>query len=275
MVPLGSAQTIDATGLAVEGRHRRRGSAAGAGATLTVRSLVSRNRARLAKACLGSGRPMWGMRHVFIVPDGSLSLVPFAALPTGQRSYLLETGPVIHYLSAERDSFRRPSMRPTRRGLLAVGGPRSTTVASSASGQTVAYVERTDRGADRAWRWAACGGLQSVTFQPLGGTLREVRDLSGLWKANPTTESGASRPRGPRRERSRFNGMPQVTGPARRHARLLPERDCAADPAALAGRWAVDGRRPATVENPLLLSGLALAGANRRASAGRTKTTAS
>ena len=62
-------------------------------------------------------------RMVLIVPDGALGLVPFAALPVGQRSYLLETGPVIHYLSAERDLVKPPSARAAQRGLLAMGGP--------------------------------------------------------------------------------------------------------------------------------------------------------
>ena len=41
--------------------------------------------------------------RVFVVPDGALHLVSLAALPTAASSYLVETGPVIHYLSAERD----------------------------------------------------------------------------------------------------------------------------------------------------------------------------
>ena len=69
-------------------------------------------------------RPHLGdARRVLIVPDGALSLVPFAALPTGERSYLLETGPVIHYLSAERDLVSSPPSGAARHGLLAVGGP--------------------------------------------------------------------------------------------------------------------------------------------------------
>ena len=44
-----------------------------------------------------------GAKSVFLVPDGVLQLVNFAALPVDQTSYLIETGPLIHYLSAERD----------------------------------------------------------------------------------------------------------------------------------------------------------------------------
>ena len=52
--------------------------------------------------------------RVFIVTDGLLNLVPFSALPVGQRSYLLESHIVLHYLSAERDlvpASRHPDTR--------------------------------------------------------------------------------------------------------------------------------------------------------------------
>ena len=61
--------------------------------------------------------------HVFIVPDGALHLVSFAALPAASR-YLVETGPVIHYLSAERDLIGAAMIfAGGRKGLLAVGNP--------------------------------------------------------------------------------------------------------------------------------------------------------
>ena len=42
-------------------------------------------------------------KRVFVVPDGALNFVSLAALPVGESSYLVERGPVLHYLSAERD----------------------------------------------------------------------------------------------------------------------------------------------------------------------------
>ena len=41
--------------------------------------------------------------RVFVVPDGAIGLVPLAALPAKDTSYLLEHSPPISYLSAERD----------------------------------------------------------------------------------------------------------------------------------------------------------------------------
>ena len=48
--------------------------------------------------------------QVFIVPDGALNLLPFAALSAKDGRYLVETGPTLHYLSAERES-RGPRCR--------------------------------------------------------------------------------------------------------------------------------------------------------------------
>jgi hypothetical protein len=58
---------------------------------------------------------------VFIVPDGPLSLVNFAALPTGKSNYLIETAPHLHLLSAERDLLT--SGEAGGSGVLAVGDP--------------------------------------------------------------------------------------------------------------------------------------------------------
>ena len=61
---------------------------------------------------------------MLIVPDGALNLVPLAALPVGSSAYLIERGPVIHYLSAERDVVVEDgAARRTGVGLLSLGGP--------------------------------------------------------------------------------------------------------------------------------------------------------
>src|SRR5205085_2704379 len=58
---------------------------------------------------------------VFLVPDGLLQLVPFAALPTGTRGFLIDEPRVFHALSTERDLVAEPDAAPGR-GLLAFGG---------------------------------------------------------------------------------------------------------------------------------------------------------
>jgi CHAT domain-containing protein len=62
-----------------------------------------------------------GVEKIFIVPDGTLNMVPFAALPEG-KGYLVEQKFVIHILSSERDLLPIEA-GPTKAGLLAVGSP--------------------------------------------------------------------------------------------------------------------------------------------------------
>lgn len=206
-------------------------------------------------------------RRVFVVPDGSLSLVPFAALPIGQRSYLIERGPVIHYLSAERDMVPTVVTRsPT--GLLALGGASfdDRTVFRAGSRPSVSVTTTPGRRIVRGTS-LPCGGLQSVAFEPLVGTRQEVRDLSALWPA----EAGPSQVL---IGRDASEAALKRDAPGHRVLHLATHGfflggECASAPSGtrgVGGLTSAGARRPA--ENPLLLSGLALAGANRRASAG-------
>ena len=73
--------------------------------------------------------------RVFVVPDGSLHLVSFAALPDGDGDYLVSSGPLVHYLSAERDIVSGEVGSGSGVGLLVIGGPafEDTTVFASLS----------------------------------------------------------------------------------------------------------------------------------------------
>ena len=64
-----------------------------------------------------------GADRVFVVPDGSLNLVPLAALPVDHADYLLERGPTLHYVSAERNLVRLDAPANVGKGLLALGAP--------------------------------------------------------------------------------------------------------------------------------------------------------
>ncbi len=61
-------------------------------------------------------------QRVFIVPAGPLHTLDFAALPVGERDYVVENGPTLHYLSSERELLDERDPRPLGSGLLAIGG---------------------------------------------------------------------------------------------------------------------------------------------------------
>ena len=211
---------------------------------------------------------------VFIVPEGTLGLVPFAALPVGERSYLIDRGPVVHYLSAERDLVAPALASPSPSGLLAVGGPSFNDASLFASrGRTVtpaptrtAAVAPTLRGTGMP-----CVGLQQIAFEPLGGTRQEVRDVSGVWNSNVSTTTGQAQVL-IGRDASEMAFKRDAAGHRVLHLAthgFFLSGDCAVAPSGTRGVGGLSTGGPQRQSgNPLLLSGLALAGANRRSLAG-------
>ncbi len=239
-----------------------------------------------------------GVTHVFVVPDSAINLVPFAALPGAAVGYLLEHGPVIHYLSAERDlasSFERIG-GATSGGLLVVGGPsftartpfgafrptpngrpdRSVAATANSSGDTKTPVVAAFRGSS-----SECLTFQNMRFSALPGAAREAEDVAALWKAlgSITGNAAAETLIGGAATESAVKQL----GPGRRILHLATHGFFLGDECAspLDGTRAVGGlvsvpasatnatrRRVGPPENPLVLSGLAFAGANLRAAAG-------
>lgn len=203
-------------------------------------------------------------RRVFVVPDGALHLLNLAALPVEPRGYLVETGPALHVLASERDLVRLRSAPPRGRGLLAIGG-----AAFDAGG-------RTDRDAPSSPRPAslrsssACVALQAMKFAPLPGSEVEVRRIEALFSTGAPSE--------PRRVLTAAGATEQSFKSNASGCRVLhlathgfflgAECPAAFDPmrdVKLTDARAADAR--AEPESPLLLTGLAFAGANHRADA--------
>ena len=210
---------------------------------------------------------------VFVVPDGGLNLVSLAALPSGDERFLVEDGPVIHYLSAERDLIRRDSPQPLGTGLLAVGGADfDGRMAGDLAGSPVAPQMAHLRG----YR-VACGSFPSLTFRPLPSSLSEAMEIESLWaqgrRSRAQGDESAILITGSRASEAAFKRM----APGRRVLHLathgfLLQGPCDSEEAT-SGASGVE-QRLSEVSNPLLMSGLALAGANRRhetRSAGETE----
>jgi CHAT domain-containing protein len=214
-----------------------------------------------------------GVQRVFVVPDGTLHLVDFSALPVGRSEYLAERLPVIHYLSSERDLLAR-APRATSQGILTVGAPAfdgARALAAASTQGTGMHPAKALRG-----RRAICTLFEGVEFEPLPGTAREATDIASLWKR-------ARRVRSSSQSESRISlaqgGVTFLSDAAANEAQFKADApgkqvlhlathgfflggpcpaalDRPASPAAAVAR--------VTVQNPLLLSGLVFAGANRR-----------
>jgi CHAT domain-containing protein len=225
-----------------------------------------------------------GAREILVIPDGALALVNFAALPVGDSAYLVESGVLFRTLCAERDlaplDDATVDETPSGRGLLALGGPsfdgRVPLLAKADVSSTSSL------GRPRSASVELPASYAALSFHPLPGAAAEIARVKSLWLASLPTATD-------RHDDS--DGVLSFTGDAateanfKEHApgrRVLhiathgffvrSERAARASNA----RGVSSSRPPLVVstalplepsEDPLLLSGLAFAGANHRGDA--------
>jgi tetratricopeptide (TPR) repeat protein/CHAT domain-containing protein len=218
---------------------------------------------------------------VFIVPDGSLHLVNPAALPVGKSAYLIEEGPRIHLLSAERDLALDDEVHRGE-GLLAVGNPDfnqpGVAVADTSPPASTAPPDASSHPTTRGYpggRRSACASIGSLRFDRLVATEAELLEVIGLWGRRRELHGGslASPAVIDLRGRRATETALKQSAAGKRVIHLathgfffgetcpfpvFPTGDDQLEP--------VD--RPGILESPLLRSGLAMAGANLRGTAG-------
>jgi len=106
-------------------------------------------------------------KEVLVVPDAALHLVSLTSLPVGSSQYLLETGPLIHYLSTERDLV--PTQSGHGEGILVVGNPAfdqaGKLVVASNTQSAVRATTGTEGTILRGTR-SSCVTFQSLRFPP-------------------------------------------------------------------------------------------------------------
>jgi CHAT domain-containing protein/tetratricopeptide (TPR) repeat protein len=184
-------------------------------------------------------------KRVFVVPAADLHGVDLAALPVGSREYLVERGSLLHRLTSERDLLGAPEPSSAG-GLLAMGGADYDAANRGELLAVAPAAHATFRGAR-----STCPDLRTLRFAPLPGTRAEAAAVAADW------------------ERRGANGVATVRlGADASEARLAADA-----PGHRVLHLATHGffvartcgaRAGAPPENPLLRSGLALAGANRR-----------
>jgi hypothetical protein len=244
-------------------------------------------------------RHLDGVGLVFIVPDGALNLVSFPTLPSSNGGYLLEGERLFHLLSAERDLVPEPEPPSPVKGLLLVGGPDyekspaepcetagvDTRVVGVLEGRR--QVRRTQddapslrtqdpmRGGPGGGRGEGSRAFRSVKFAPIPRAVEEVREIKELWEkrfgsSDPSECVVLSRKAACEdafktlAPRYRFihlatHGIFHDADPPAAANDGAGKSAAKAPPGAKGGTWGFIGS-----DHPLLLSGLALAGANRR-----------
>ena len=184
-----------------------------------------------------------GARLVLLVPDGQVHLVGFSGLPVGASGYLAEQAPPLHTLSAERDLLRdlAPARAPR---LLALGGPDYGKAAAPAA-------EAGPPGT--SGRAGDCG---PHAFVPLPQAAGEAADVSRLWAgAVPGGSVDVLVARAA--DEAAFKRLAP-----RASALHLATHGFFVGPRCAGGAGASAAAAVVWAANPLLRSGLALAGSN-------------
>jgi CHAT domain-containing protein len=194
-------------------------------------------------------------RRLLIAPDGLLNLVPFAALVDRQGRYLVERYS-ISYLMSGRDLLRSPVGRPGEREAVIVADPDY-----GARGGAIASRSR-DIGLPAGLAQSAGSNFNrdQIYFPPLKGTAGEARALKAILP-RATVLTG---------DRATEAALKQLHSPGILHVATHgfflrnQELELVGAPDAREAIVRSVGPSEQPVENPLLRSGLALAGVNQR-----------
>ena len=250
-------------------------------ATRTANSLSqARTTARaLDELVMAPIRPLLGdATHLLLSPDSQLNLVPFAALLDEQDRYLVETYTLTH-LTTGRDLLRLQNPAPSQQPPVIFANPNYDTAEAVPFDSAQGTGSRSLSGVVRAASPEVTGSgtrstdIADLRFGPLPGTQQEVDAIAPLLPDNTVilTEATATE-----------NALKQVQAPSilhiTTHGFFLEDVEFVPSPGATRGdRAFIDivstGEAPPPTrrvsnENPLLRSGLAMAGFNSRDSAG-------
>jgi CHAT domain-containing protein/Tfp pilus assembly protein PilF len=206
------------------------------------------------------------MRRLLIAPDGSLNLIPFHALVDERNRYLVERYS-ISYLTSGRDLLRLQTSELSKNAPLIVANPLFSTGETAAAiplDQDTANSPSGDQAGNEA---PAQNGSREIYFQALPGTRREALAIKALLPEasvllrEDATEAALKEVHSPRILHIATHGFfldDQEAPPPDTRGFFSDNPLRISDPRMM--KWA------ARIENPLLRSGLALAGVNQHRS---------
>jgi CHAT domain-containing protein len=186
-------------------------------------------------------RPMLGnATQLLISPDGALNLIPFEALVDNQNRYLLENY-LCSYLTSGRDLLRLQFERQSKTAPVLVANPMF-------GGRNPAITDVQQQELSKNIRSVTTASdLSKVYFAPLSGTGEEARAIKTFFK-EATVLTG---------KEATESKLKQISAPRilhiATHGFFLTDVSSSKNP-------------DTTIQNPLLRSGLAFAGANARQS---------
>ncbi len=184
-------------------------------------------------------------RNVFLSPDGALNLLPFSALIDNRGRFLIQDY-TFSYLTCGRDLLRLRDHLPSKEGPVVLADPlfdQNVTAVEVGKKQGVAVDERRSM-------------TGTAKFQPLEGTATEAKQLSTIlvgakvYTGAAATESVLKQLNAPSILHIATHGFFRSLRPDTRSSGSEATRESNSGSGAL-------------TENPLLRSGLALAGANQ------------
>lgn len=253
-VSLGSATEIDSLVACWRTAAARRpvDERAGSAGELACRDAGERLRRRVWDPAFPDGPRA---TRVFLVPDGSLCLVNFNALPAPRGGFLVDEEPLLVSLGTERELLAGDG-DAVGRGLLAVGAP-------DYDGATQSPADLASDGK----RGVPCGQYRALHFRPLPGTEREVAAAARLWRVCQPDSALALVGVAAAEDTLRALASGHRVLHFATHGYFLGA-ECATQ-AARRGDAEPDELTIGSLvaESPLLLSGMALSGANRREAA--------
>lgn len=201
-----------------------------------------------------------GAGMIMIAPDDALNLISFAGLSDDDGKYLIEKY-TVHYLSSGRDLVRLEEPSSSGEGLFALGDPDFNATAS----ERISTGTYPNNGGDESAPPVAgnvrsvCGMFDEIRLSPLPETRKEIKMIADTWKKY--NDEPAEIYLGHAASEDYFKSY----SPGNRVIHLAThgyffDGGCHPDNAGNGS----SSETPYVGENPLLLTGLFLAGANNR-----------